>query len=186
MANRWRNQTTGYRSYGSVAYAPEFDGSAVRVPEYQEIPLPNPRVGERTRERAVTRTRVEVREVGQVAPFGIIGFLAVGVFAALLLFSYAQYTVMADQMVMLRRELSTAQAESAALSAQYERVFDVDTIQMAVGETMVLPSADQIVYIDLSEEDNVMLYQGESRTGGIAGLFAGAKEIVTEVVEYLR
>ncbi len=44
-----------------------------------------PRRAPATRERALTRTKVQAREAGQASVFAVIGFLAVGVFAALLL-----------------------------------------------------------------------------------------------------
>lgn len=188
MATRRRTQTTGYQTYGNVAYVPAYDGSAVRAPQREELtqPLPKPRVRERQREKVLTRTQVQVREAGWVSPFGVIGFLAVGVFAALLLFSYTQYTVLTDQIVDLRGELTALQTEGASLSAQYEQVFDMTRIQAAVGDTMVRPSPDQIVYLDLSEPDNVVLYRDGEQAEGVDGLVQGLSEIVTEVIEYFR
>ena len=57
-----------------------------------------------------------------MAPFAVVGFLAVAVFAALLILSYAQLAVANDAMVTLRGQLSDLQAEHATLSAQYEKV----------------------------------------------------------------
>ena len=85
MATRRRSQLSSYRTYGSVAYAPAYDGTAVRAPRREEVLRPKPRV--RPRERVLTRTQVQVREAGQASVFAVIGFLAVGVFAALLLLS---------------------------------------------------------------------------------------------------
>ena len=57
MAVRRRN-TIAYNTYGSVAYAPVYDGSAVRAPrreeEFQRAPQPKTR--ERTRTQSLTRT----------------------------------------------------------------------------------------------------------------------------------
>jgi hypothetical protein len=121
-----------------------------------------------------------------VAPFAVIGFLLVGVFAALLLLSYAQYTVVADQVVSLRDELSTLQTENATLSAEYEKVFGLERIQEAVGETMVRPSASQIEYIDLSEPDSVQVYGKSDGTSGILGALNGIGEVISDVIEYFR
>ena len=82
MATRRRSQLSSYRTYGSVAYAPAYDGTAVRAPRREEVLRPKPRV--RPRERGLTRTQAQVREAGQASVFAVIGFLAVGVFAALL------------------------------------------------------------------------------------------------------
>ena len=188
MAARRRN-TTAYRTYGSVAYAPAYDGSAVRVPrreeEFQRQPQPRPRTYERIHEQELTRTQVEVREAGQVAPFAVIGFIAVAVFAVLLLASYARLTVVNGEMVKLRGELTTLQTENATLTAQYEKVFDMATIQAAVGDTMVRPTGDQVIYIDLSEPDTVVVY-GEEASGGISGALKSAGEVLGGMIEYFR
>ena len=79
MAKYRRRNTTAYSTYGSVAYAPAYDGSAVRAPRRGEelrrapAPLPKRRIQVRKRERA----RAEVRPAGAVAPFAVVGFLAV-------------------------------------------------------------------------------------------------------------
>ena len=98
MAARRRNTTT-YNTYGSVAYAPAYDGSAVRVPRREEElqRRPQPKQLERVRHQELTRTQVQVREAGQVAPFAVVGFLAVAVFAALLLMSAENYGTFADE-----------------------------------------------------------------------------------------
>lgn len=184
MATRRRNQTSAYRTYGSVAYAPAYDGSAVRTPGQEQVLQPKPRV--RPKERPLTRTQVQVREAGQVSPFAVVGFLLVGVVAALLLLSHTQYTMVADEVVSLRSELSALQTENATLSAEYERVFDLERIQAAVGETMVRPTANQIEYIDLSEPDSVVLYTNNSGTPGIVGVLTGIGEVISDVVEYFR
>jgi len=167
-----------------VAYAPAYDGTAVRAPRREEVLRPKPRV--RPRERVLTRTQVQVREAGQASVFAVIGFLAVGVFAALLLLSYTQYAVLTDQVVTLRSELTTLQTENATLSAEYEKVFDMERIQAAVGDTMVRPTEEQIVYLDLSEPDSVVLYGEEETASGIQGALQGFKNIVHELTEYFR
>ena len=186
MATR-RRMTTRYDSYGSVAYAPVYDGSAVRAPRREEeyqVP-PQPRRREQVQRREMTRTQVQVREAGAVAPFAVIGFLAVAVFAALLLFSHAQSTVLNAEVVSLRSQLSTLEAESVKLNAQYEQVFDMEKIQAAVGSTMVRPSADQAVYLDLSEPDTVVVFDAreESRIGDAIASVTGA---LGDLIEYFR
>ncbi len=186
MAAR-RRTTTAYNTYGSVAYAPAYDGSAVRAPRREEeLQRPRPKQRERVRRQELTRTQVQVREAGQVAPFAVVGFLAVAVFAALLLLSYVQYTVLNGEMVSLRNEMSSLQKENATLSAQYEKVFDMDTIQAAVGDTMVRPTNDQVVYLDLSQPDNVVLSEDQERSTGIRGALEGLEDIFHQVIEYFR
>lgn len=187
MAANRRRSTTAYRTYGSVAYAPTYDGSAVRAPrreeELQRAPAPYPRRREQVRKQE--RPKVQVRQAGAVAPFSVVGFLIVAFLATMLMTSYARLTMANDEMVKLRSELSTLKSDYAALTAQYEKVFDLASIQEAVGDTMVRPTGDQVVYIDLSEPDTVTVYQNTipsplfSLLGRVGNLFGG-------IIEYFR
>ena len=186
MATR-RRFTTRYDSYGSVAYAPVYEGNAVRAPRREEEyqPSPQPRRREQTYRRAVERTQVEVRQAGAVAPFAVIGFLAVAIFAALLLVSHAQNTVLNAEIVELRGQLTTLEAEHAKLSAQYEQVFDMEKIQAAVGDTMVRPVSSQAVYLDLSEPDTVVVYDN-LKDNKLFSAIAGVGETLGDLIEYFR
>ena len=184
----YRRRTTPYQTYGSVAYAPAYEGSAVRTPGREEVyqPVPRPKEREQTRRKALVRTRVQVREAGQVAPFAVVGFLAVALFAIMLVMSYAQLTVVNGEMVSLRNELSDLQSENAVLTAQYEKVFDMDTLEAAVGSTMVRPGNEQITYIDLSEPDTVTVYGEESTGTGLMGALDSAGQLLGDLIEYFR
>lgn len=184
-ANRRRN-TTGYSTYGSVAYSPAYeDGNTVRVPRREEIPRRVPAPKRREQIRRHERARVEVRQAGAIAPFAVIGFLAVALFAVMLVASYAQLTVANDEMVRLRSQLSDLKSENATLMAQYEKVFDLETIQEAVGDTMVRPTNDQVVYIDLSAPDTVTVYE-TGTVSGLRELLNGADEVFESIIEYFR
>ncbi len=188
MASRRYNRNTAYRTYGSVAYAPAYEGSAVRAPGQEEVlqPKPQPKARPRVRERILTRTQVQVRPAGAVSVLAVAGFLVVAAFAALLLFSYTQYAVATDQVVSLRSELQTLQAENATLTAQYEKVFDLERIQAAVGTTMVRPTAGQIEYIDLSEPDSVEIISEHSGGSSILGLLQSLKNGISDAAAYFR
>ena len=186
MAANRRRTTTAYSTYGSAAYSPAYDGNAARVPRREEeprrAPVPQPKKPVRRQER----TRVEVRQAGAVAPFAVVGFLAVAVFAIMLITSYTQLTVANDEMVSLRRALSQLKEENVTLSAQYEKVFDLATIQEAVGDTMIRPTNDQVVYIDLSEPDTVTVFQERRVDRGLQDLMDGVRKIFDGIVEYFR
>ncbi len=176
----------GYASYGNVAYAPTYEGSVTRRLEREKILQPRPRV--RTREQAQARPRVRVREQGKISVFAVIGFLAVGIFAALVLMSYASLTTINDQAVSLRSQLTKMQTEEAKLLAQYELTYDLKSIEenvIASGE-MVRPQSGQIYTIDLSEPDSVTRYQKEAPMAGAVGALNGVKEIFTNIVEYFQ
>ena len=186
MAARRRTSTT-YSTYGSVAYAPVYDGNTVRVPrreEQQGYPQPAPRP--RQREKTLIRARVQVREAGQIAPFAVVGFLAVAAFAVMVVMSYAHLTMAHRELENLRAELTALQTDNAALVTKYEKIFDLDSFQSAEGDAMVRPSSDQVVYIDLSEPDTVVVFETSGIEGGLRSLRQGLERVVDGIVEYFR
>lgn len=174
-----------YSKYDTIPF-PMYDGSAARQLEQEEVLRPRPLV--RPRERAVVRPKVRVREAGIVSPFAVVGFLAVLVFAVLLLFSYVQLAVISDQVVSLRSDLTGLKTEEAKLRAQYELAYDLDAIQesLTTSGTMVEPQNGQTVYVDLSEPNTVKVFQQEDGTSGLEGMFQSVKSIAEEIVTYFR
>lgn len=168
MAAEARRRTTRYETYGSVAYDPVWEGGAVAAPGREEVVRPRPRV--RPKERTLARPRVQVREAGKVSPFAVVGFLAIGVLTVLLLMSCTRLTVINDETVQLRSQLSQLEEEQAKLLAQYEMAYDLRAIeeQLLADGTMVKPSSSQMVVLDLSEPDNVVVYdQAEDAAGAL-------------------
>ncbi|NBI67822.1 hypothetical protein D1646_13625 [Pseudoflavonifractor sp. 60] len=186
MAANRRRSTTGYNAYGGAAYSPAYDGNAVRAPRREEELRRAPKPKQRQPVQRYERIQARVRQAGQVAPFAVVGFLAVVIFAAMLITSYVQLTVANDEMVSLRKELSNLQSRNSTLSAEYEKVFDLATIQEAVGDSMVRPTSDQVVYIDLSAPDTVTLYQEEGLNAGFRGLWDGIRDMFDGIIEYFR
>lgn len=168
-----RRRTTRYETYGSVAYDPVWEGGAVAVPGGEEVLRPRPKV--RPKERTMARPRVQVREAGAVAPFSVVGFLCVGVLAVLLLMSYVRLTVLHDEGVQLKSELSVLQEEEAKLQTQYEMAYDLRAIEemLTADGTMVKPSNSQTVVLDLSEPDNVVVYDQQEQSAGIMETIGG-------------
>ncbi len=175
-----------YGTYGSVAYAPVYDGAAVRAPRQEEVSRRRQAALERQREKALTRAQVQVRQAGQVAAFAVVGFLAAALFAALLLLGQVRLTVANGEAASLRADLEALQAERATLTAEYERVFDLATIEAAVGDTMVRPTGEQVVYIDLSAPDTVEVYGREPVYAGPLGAVRSLGEVVGGILEYFR
>ena len=168
-----------YSDYNRVPYE-AYDGSAARQLQQEEVLQPRPMV--RPRERTVVRPRVRVREAGYVSPFAVVGFLAVGVFAVLLLFSYVHLTQISQQVVNLRSEMTTLRSEEAQLRAEYELTYDLSSIEeelMASG-TMTRPQND------LSEPDTVTYFNQEETTGGLEGLVESVRSIFSEIVAYFQ
>lgn len=175
-----RQRMTTYRTNGSLAYAPAYEGNVVRSPRRKEEQWNLPK------RAPVARPQVEVRQAGYVAPFAVVGFLAVGVFAVLLLLSYLQLHMLSESVGSLRNQLGELQAQNASLSAQYEQVFDMEHLEAAVGSTMIRPTADQITYIDMSRPDSVILHGKAPVFEGAAGAVQGAQELFSGLFEYFR
>ena len=174
-----------YNRYNDIPYD-AYDGSAVRQLPGEEVLQPRPMV--RPKERVVARPKVHVREAGRVAPFAVVGFLAIGVFAVLLLYSYVNLTVISQQVVDLKSEMTELRSEEAKLRAQYELAYDLDTIEstLTADNSMVKPQNGQVIYVDLSEPDTVTYFEEENAATGLDGAVEGIQSIITEIVEYFR
>lgn len=168
-----------YSSYGNVAYDPAFDGNAVHAPA--EEPLSRPHV--LPRERPLTRPKVQVRPAGQVSLFAVAGFLAVAMLAVLVLLSYVRLTALSDEVVSLRKEYDTLKDEEARLTAQYELAYDLKSIETAVTTEgrMVRPQSSQIYYMDLADNDSVVIYENSTA----ATLGSKLEAFMDTVAEYL-
>ena len=169
MAAAAQRRTSRYEVYGNVAYDPAWEGSIVAepVPERQEVLRPRPNV--RPRERTLARPRVQVREAGKVSPFAVVGFLSIAVMAVMLLMCCVRLTILNDESAHLRKQLSQLQAEETELLARYELAYDLQAIEteLLAGGTMVHPASDQMVVLDLSEPDNVVVYDQTKPAGGV-------------------
>lgn len=177
-----RQRTTVYRTNGSAAYAPAYSGNTVRVPRRRGEPETLPK--QAPKRRPESRPQVQVRAAGQVAPLAVLGFLIVGLVAALLLMSTLDVHVAEKNIASLKNQLTTLQTQHEILTAQYEQVFDVERLQGAVGSEMTRPTADQITYIDMSKPDSVQFFDRSRGATGAGGAVSGAREIVDGLVEY--
>jgi len=124
---------------------------------------------------------------GSVSIFAVVGFLAVGVFAILVLMSSIRMITLSDDIAQLKTDLGVLQKEEAKLRTQYELAFDQTTIEknMTATGTMVKPQDGQILYLDLSAPDSVVLFQEEGRgQEGAGGPLAVVREILDNVKAY--
>lgn len=174
------------RPYGRTPDHLAYDGSAVRQLGRDELVQPRPLV--RHKQRAVARPKARVREAGEVSVFAVAGFLAVGVCAVLLLMGYVQLATISNDVVELRSQMTTLQAEEAKLRAQYELAYDLKTIEESVTGSgrMVKPQSDQVFYVDLSEPDRVVCFQEEAPVKGLEGVVESGKDVWSKVVEYFK
>ncbi len=178
-------RTRRYRTYGSAAYQPEYERQTApvrRAPQRgrPEEPVRRPRVQPRT--RTITRPDVKVRPQGAVAPFAIVGFLAVALCALLLVMTSAQLAMANDETVELRTTLASLQAEEKTLRTQAELAYDLSEIerQLTADGSMVKAGAGQIVYLDLSQGDNVVYYDAAEQ--GLSGLIRRAEQFLSGIL----
>ena len=169
--------------YGNLAYAPRPE----RAPQRGGSEVLRPRPKARPRERALVRPKVQVREAGEISLFAVVGFLAVGAFAVLLMLGSIQLTVVSGEVVSLREELSGLQTEEAKLMAQHELAYDLSAIEERVTAdgSMVKPQASQIYTLDLSEADSVVHYDTEETAGTGGGLLDALGALAEELLSYL-
>ena len=182
MANERR--TTQYRTNGNAAYQPEYSGNTVRRsarpdPRRQE-PVRRPRVQPRT--QPVSRPSVEVRKQSAVAPFAIVGFIAVALCALMLVMTSARLAVVKNETVELRSTLSELKGEEQVLLAQYELAFDLAAIKegFTSNGSMVEANSGQTVYLDLSEGDNVIYY--EAAHTGLSGFISRVEQFLADLM----
>lgn len=191
MATEQRKNTRRYRTYGSVAYQPEFEqeqpireparrerihGNTVRRPEPQRRPQIRPR------RRPAVRPSIQVRTQTAVAPFTIVGIFAVLACTLLLVISSAQLAVANNDIVGMRTELANLQDEGRTLQAKYELVFDLEAIekQFLSDGSMVRAGAGQTVYLDLSAPDSVVYYDGAG--SGLSALIQQAEAYLANLL----
>ena len=150
---------------------------AGEAPRRKEIELEVPKVR--------TESKVRVRERQHVSIFSVIGFTAVLGMAVLVLMSYIQLTMLSADTVALKSQLATLETEHVRLTARYEQMFDLATVQEAAEAAgMVKPGSSQISYIDLSEGDSAIVYQRENPST-MSRVLTSLHYGVTSVVEYL-
>lgn len=150
-----------YRTNGSVAYQPGYEGNTVRAPRRAQQPAPQPRPQVQPRRRVVQRPQVQVRQANAVSPVAVVGFAVVALLTALLLIANARLMVINDQTVSLRSQLKELQAEQVSLLAKRELSYDLDAIeaQLTADGTMVKPQPSQITYLNNTEPDSVVIFR---------------------------
>ena len=130
--------------------------------------------------------KVLVRERQQVSLFSLLGFAAVAGLAVLVLMSYIQLTALASDTVALKKQLSTLETEHAALTAQYEQMFDLTTVREAAEAAgMTKPSSSQICYLDMAGGDTAIVYQQEEPSV-LSSVLTSLNHGVYAVVEYFK
>lgn len=182
-AKEWRNRR-GHAVYGDLAYdldrelrERELRHAGEAAPHAK--PVAQPRV------RSAVHAQVRQRQRQRLSVLTALGFCAAAGLAVLVLMSYIQLMGISNSVVSLKSQLEDLKSENVTLTAQYERMFDLNTVQEAAEAAgMSKPSSSQIYYIDLSDGDSVVVYQ-EEKLSLLDKLVQTVKDGVQTVMEYL-
>lgn len=160
--------------YGDLAYDLNREAHSTKQKRHQTPPV----------KRVHPDTTVQTRPRQRLSLLSVLGSAIVCVLAVLLLMSYIELTEISSDVVTLQNQLTDLKDKQVALTAQYERMFDLDTVRKAAEEAgMSKPSSSQIFYIDLSNGDSVVVHQ-QSNTGLFGKILDLLDRAVYAVLEY--
>ena len=148
------------------------------APEYQPQQLPE----ERPAPQKVTRVKAKTA----IAPFTLFGMAAVACLLVLVVFGYVQLFEATSRVSKLEYRLQDLVEQQAVLQSKYAERIDLDNVKLRAGELgLKTPSADQIVYVNLTGGDRAEIYQQEKSS--LLGEIAGAmQESISELIAYLH
>ena len=163
-----------YHTNGAAAYdvyAWNQSTAPQRRPEPQHLP----------EERPLPQKRQRVKARTALAPFTVVGMLAVACLLVLVVFGYVQLFEATSEVSKLENQLSALQSQS-----RYEARIDLDAIETAAGDLgLTKPSQEQIVYLDLSGADRAEIYQ-EEKTSVFSEIVSAMEQSVSGLIAYLR
>ena len=172
-----RNSFDGEYYNGSAAYQiyPDYQGTAAPEIEHQGLP----------EERQLPQKKKRVKAKTVVAPFAVVGLLAVTCMLILVVFGYVQLYEASEQVSTLQSELSQLQEEQVVLESLYEEGIDLTYIEERAAELgFSLPTADQTVYLNLTGDDQAEIYQSEN-TNIFQRIIQAIERSASGLVEYL-
>ena len=124
---------------------------------------------------------MRLRPKEAVTPFAVVGFAIAAVMAVLVLVSNVQLNSIYADTVSLQNQLTELRTEGDRLKAEYEEVFNTETLQKAVKKAGNLKPSDnsQIVYVELSDPDNVVVYNQKEESTGIEAFLESVRSLFT-------
>lgn len=143
-----------------------------------------PRKQTRAKIRTISKTKVQVREAQHVSPMTVLGTVLVLGLSLLMLTGYIKLNMISTETAELREELVELNTENVNLTAQYQQLFDLNTIKASAHAAgMDKPSSDQVCYIDLTGNDSAVVYQ-PNESSVLQKVTAFLKQGVCTVMEY--
>ena len=141
-----------------------------------------PKAREKAKVYEAPRVLLRARQV--VSPLAVLSVAAIMGLALLVLMSYVQLTMLSADTVKLQSQLEELESENAALTAQYQRVFDMASVKEAAEAAgMSKPSSTQMSQLDLSAGDSAVAYR-QKEPGLFSRILSSLHGGVYAVVEY--
>lgn len=141
-----------------------------------------PKAREKAKVYEAPRVLLRARQV--VSPLAVLSVAAIMGLALLVLMSYVQLTMLSADTVKLQSQLEELESENAALTAQYQRMFDMASVKEAAEAAgMSKPSSTQMSRLDLSAGDSAVAYR-QKEPGLFSRIIASLHGGVCAVVEY--
>ena len=141
-----------------------------------------PKAREKAKVYEAPRVLLRARQV--VSPLAVLSVAAIMGLALLVLMSYVQLTMLSADTVKLQSQLEELESENAALTAQYQRMFDMASVKEAAEAAgMTKPSSTQMSQLDLSAGDSAVAYR-QKEPGLFSRILSSLHGGVYAVVEY--
>lgn len=138
----------------------------------------------KVKETVVPKTAVRQRQ--KVSVLSVLGFMAVGAMAVLVLLSNVTLTALSADVVELKNQLSVLDTDHVTLSTQYQRIYDLSSVKEAAEAAgMVKPRASQVYYVDLSGGDSAVAHQ-KREPSVLSKAAASLSDVVQTVMEYFN
>ena len=166
--------------YGNLAYELDREPRRREPRHTSEPPLQRPVSTPQIR----TIFKPQVREREKISLLAVFGFVTVIALAVLVLACYVQMTMLSTSVVELKSQFTDLETKNVTLTTEYEKMYDLSTVKEAAeAEGMAKPTSSQIYYIDLSDGDSAVVYQG-SAANVLKRLLVSMHQGVYAVVEY--
>ena len=179
MAQKYDRRRYGYTD-GSLAY--DLDAlareraldDAGRMEQPHREPTPQP------------KRQPVARPVAKPSPLVLACAVLLTGLVVLLLMGYVRLTQVNTDISEMKSEISQLEERQVALLTQYEKTFDLATVQRVAEEAgMKKPTSGQVEYLELPSSDSAVVYRGDAGTA-LENIVDSIAAAVSSVVEYFR
>ena len=163
-----------YRYNGSAAQQ-RISGTAALQIERRRLP----------EEVVVPQIERRVKVKAAVAPFAVVGMVAVVCMLILVVFGYVQLYEATEQVSTMQSRLESLHEEQRVLQSLYEGGIDLNEIELRAAELgLAQPTASQTVYVNLSGADHAEIY-AQKDTNLFVRIIRAIESSASGLVEYL-